>query len=61
VAVFPLIFSWYLYDMDFVAVGRDGTKASPLLWQHLAVPVAMLVVPMLLAAIHYRGKSNLPL
>lgn len=47
----------YVYKIDYVAVGYDGTKASPPIWQAFSVP-SLPVLATLTALVIYRARNN---
>ena len=50
-------FSAYVYQIDYVAVGYDGTKASPPIWQALCLP-SLPVLSTLAAIVIYRIRIS---
>jgi len=50
-SLIPIAFAYHLYRIDFVAVDRDGTRASGPLWRALAWPAAPLLVALLAGSI----------
>lgn len=57
-SLFPLTFSAYLYHIDYVAVGGDGTAASGPLWRALLFPfLPVLASIFALAVCHFRSRS----
>ena len=44
---FPFCFAAYVYEIDYVAVGGDGTPASGPLWEALLVPGLPLLASLL--------------
>lgn len=43
-AIFPFLLGSHIYSIDYVAAGRDGTKASPPFWKVLWVPALPIFV-----------------
>jgi hypothetical protein len=57
--IFPFVFGSYIYHIDYIAVGRDGTRASPPFWRALwilALPLFAGLTLTLLSAIPQRQK-----
>jgi hypothetical protein len=54
---FALAFFAYVYKIDYVAVGYDGTEASLPIWQALWVPSLPLLTS-LIALVTYRIRNN---
>lgn len=52
-----LVFCAYVYKIDYVAVGGDGTKASPPIWKALWLPSLPLMIS-LAATVIYRIRNN---
>ena len=47
-------FAAHVYSIDFVAVDTDGTKASPPIWQALALPCLPILVSLAALAIYHK-------
>ena len=62
-AIFPFLFGSHIYSVDYVAVGRDGTKASPPFWKVLWVPALPIFIGSTLTALSLsalRRKLKIP-
>lgn len=42
-AIFPFAFWSYIYHIDYVEVGGDGTRPSPPFWKALWLPALLLI------------------
>ena len=43
-AIFPFLFCSHIYSIDYVAIGGDGTRASPPFWKALWLPALPIFV-----------------
>ena len=62
-AIFPFLLGSHIYSIDYVAVGGDGTKASPPFWKALWLPALPLFVGSTLTALSLfaqRHKVKIP-
>lgn len=50
-------FAAHVYTIDFVAVDTDGTKASPPIWQALAVPSLPILISLAALAIYHKRAA----
>jgi glucan phosphoethanolaminetransferase (alkaline phosphatase superfamily) len=55
---FPVLLSAHIYHIDFVAVRRDGTKASGPLWKALWLPCLPLVLGLFVMLFHKRAPRQ---
>lgn len=53
-ALFPLLFALHVYHIDYVAIGIDGTPASPPVLSALAVPSIPLILCVTAGTIAWR-------
>ena len=58
ISLVPLGFAFYVYRIDYVAVGGDGTPASAPLWRALIWPAAPLFVALLAAFITFIRREE---
>ena len=52
-----LAFAAHVYRIDYNPVEIDGTKASPLFWQELAVPSLPIIASLAAFAVYHRRLS----
>ncbi len=58
VSLIPILFTLHVYRIDFVAVGGDGTPASPPLLSVMALPLTPLIVCLVAGSIVYVRRRN---
>jgi hypothetical protein len=51
-------FVTYVYVIDYAAVDGDGTKASPPIWEPLAIPALPIAASLLALFIEHRRRQN---
>jgi hypothetical protein len=59
ISLIPVLFALHVYRIDFVAVGGDGTSASPPLLSVLALPMLPFLVCLTAGTIAY-GRRRAP-
>lgn len=57
-AIFPFLFCCHIYAIDYVAVGGDGTPASPPFWRALWVPALPAFAGSALTVLSYSSKRR---
>ena len=58
VSLFPILFALHIYRIDFVAVGGDGTSASPPIVSVMIWPLLPFFICLVAGGIAYARRSS---